>query len=158
MTLQDATKSISSQRKKHSNPFNLLKAKFQMRDIYIEKFSTFGNILEDAEQHLFKFKCTCEIFDIYEDNFICILFAQTLCGNALEWFFSLLLGTITSWDVLETLFTKEFIPYVVAHPPFPTWTQKDEMNDSKEEYHEILQEFFESNLVAENEVMNSKEQ
>jgi hypothetical protein len=47
---------------------------------------------------------------------------------------------------------------VVSHPPSPTWTQKDEMNDSEEEYHETLQDFSESNLVAENEGKNSKDQ
>jgi hypothetical protein len=31
---------------------------------------------------------------------------------------------------------------VVAHPPSPTWTQKDEMNGSKKEYHETLQDFY----------------
>jgi hypothetical protein len=32
------------------------------------------------------------------------------------------------------------------------------MNDSEQEYHETLQEFSESNLVAENEDTNSKDQ
>jgi hypothetical protein len=67
-------------------------------------------------------------------------------------------GTITSWDVLENLFIGELIPYFVSHPPSPTWTQKYEMNDSEEEYHETLQDFFESNLVDENEGKNSKDQ
>ena len=47
---------------------------------------------------------------------------------------------------------------VDAHPPSPTWTQKDEMNDSKEQYHETLQYFSESNIVVENEGKNSKDQ
>jgi hypothetical protein len=42
--------------------------------------------------------------------------------------------------------------------PLPHGHKKDEMNDSEEEYHETLQDFSESNLVAENEGMNSKDQ
>ena len=45
-----------------------------------------------------------------------------------------------------------------SHPPSPTWTQKYEINDSKEEYHETPQDFSESNLVVENEGKNSKDQ
>jgi hypothetical protein len=59
---------------------------------------------------------------------------------------------ITIWDVLEDSFAEKFIPKVhsyvfvdalnvAAHPPSPIWTQKDEINDSKEEYHETLQDF-----------------
>jgi hypothetical protein len=109
--------------------------------------------LEDAEKHLFRFQCACEIFNLTKDNVTCRLFLQTLCGNALEWYSSLLPGTITSWEILEDLFVERF-----SHPPSPTWIQKDEMNDSEEEYHETLQDFSESNLVAENEGMNSKDQ
>jgi hypothetical protein len=56
------------------------------------------------------------------------------------------------------LFIEEFITYVVSYPPSPTWTKKDEMSDSEEEYHKTLQDFSESNLVAENEGKNSKDQ
>jgi hypothetical protein len=45
---------------------------FQMPDIPIEKISTFfGNTSEDAEQHLFNFKSTCDVFNISEDNVTC---------------------------------------------------------------------------------------
>ena len=71
--------------------------------------------------------------------------------------------------MLEDSFAENFIPNVhsyvftdvlnvAAHPPSPTWTQKDEMNDSKEEYHETLQDFSESNIVVENEGKNFKDQ
>jgi hypothetical protein len=48
-------------------------------------------------------------------------FYKLCLGNALEWFHSLLPGTITSWDVLENLFAEEF-----SHPPSPIWTQDKE--------------------------------
>ena len=78
-------------------------------------------------------------------------------------------NSITSWDVLEDSFVEKFISKVhsyvfvdvlnvVSHPPSPTWTQKDEINDSEEGYHETLQEFFESNIVVENEGKNFKDQ
>jgi hypothetical protein len=69
--------------------------------------------------------------------------------------------------VLEDSFAEKFIPKVhffadvlnvVSHPPSPTWTQKDEMNDSEEEHHETLQDFSKSNLVAENEGHNFKDE
>ena len=78
-------------------------------------------------------------------------------------------NSITSWDALEDSFAENFIPKVhsyvfvdvlnvVSHPPSPTWTKNDEINDSEEGYHETLQDFFESNLAAENEGNNSKDQ
>jgi hypothetical protein len=109
MDLQDATKSRSSQRRRrlHRGPLNLPEENFQMPNISMEKFSTFfGNTLEDAKKHLFRFQCACEIFNLAKDNVTCRLFLQTLRGNALEWYSSLLPGTITSWDVLETLFNE----------------------------------------------------
>jgi hypothetical protein len=124
MDLQDSTKGTSSQRRRrlHRGPLNLPEVDFQMPNIPMEKFSTFfGNTSEDAEQHLFRFKCTCDVFNLTEDNVTCRLFLQTLLGNALEWFHSLLPGTITSWDVLETLFAENF-----SHPPSPIWTQDNE--------------------------------
>jgi hypothetical protein len=130
-----------------------------MPNISMEKFSTFfGNALEDAKKHFFRFQYACEIFNLTKGNVACILFLKTLRGHALGWYSSLPPGTITIWDLLETLFVEEFIPYVVSHPPSPTWKQKDEMNDSEEEYHETLQDFFESNHVVENEGNNSKDQ
>ena len=77
--------------------------------------------------------------------------------------------SITRWDLLEDSFAETFIPNihsyvfvdvlnVVSHPPSPTWTQKDEINDSEEGYHETLQELFESNIVVENEGKNFKDQ
>jgi hypothetical protein len=70
---------------------------------------------------LFRFKSTCDVFNLTEDNVTCRLFAQTLHGNAREWFYSLFPGTITSWDVLETSFAEKF-----SHPPSPIWTQDNE--------------------------------
>jgi hypothetical protein len=85
----------------------------------MEKFSIFfGNTLEDAEKHLYRFNCACQIFNLTEDNIICQIFLQTLHGNALEWSHSLPPGTITSWDILEDLFVEKF-----SHPPSPIWTR-----------------------------------
>jgi hypothetical protein len=81
MALQDSTKGrvIQRRRRFHRTPLNLPEVDFQMPDIPIEKFSTFfGNTSEDAEQHLFRFKCTCDIFNLTEDNVTCRLFLQTL--------------------------------------------------------------------------------
>jgi hypothetical protein len=100
----------------HRIPLNLPEVDFQMPDIPIEKFSTFfGNTSEDAEKHLFRFKSTCDVFNLIEDNVTCRLFLQTLCGDALEWYNSLLPGTITSWDVLETSFAENFFPPTLSH-------------------------------------------
>jgi hypothetical protein len=115
---------------------------------------------------LFKFKITCDVFNISEDNVTCRLFAQTLHGNACEWFFSLLPGTITSWDVLETSFAEKFIPRmhpyalssvfnVVSHPPSPIWTQDNEVSDLEEKSNQRLENFSESSHTAENENENS---
>jgi hypothetical protein len=138
-----------------------------MPDIPIENFSTFfGNTSEDAEKHLFKFKSTCDVFNLTEDNVTCRLFLQTLRGDALEWYYSLLPWTITSWDVLETSFAEKFIPRmhsyalsnffnVVSHPPSPIWTQDNEVNDLEENFNQNIGEFFESSYTAENENENS---
>jgi hypothetical protein len=45
---------------------------YQMPNISIEMFPIFfGNTLEDGEQHFFKFKSTCDVFNISEDNITC---------------------------------------------------------------------------------------
>jgi hypothetical protein len=84
-----------------------------MLDISIEIFSTFfRDSLEDAKQHLFNFKSTCHAFNLTEDNVTCRLFLQSLRGNALQWYNSLIPNSITSLDVLEDSFEKKFIPKV----------------------------------------------
>ena len=90
MNFQDATKMRGTQIRKwlHRRPLNMQEADYQMPDISIEKFPTFfGNTLKDAEKHFFKFKSTCDVFNISEDNITCRLFTQTLHGNDCEWFF-----------------------------------------------------------------------
>jgi hypothetical protein len=157
MAFQDGMKGRYTQRRRrlHKRPLNLPKVDFQMPNISIENFSTFfGNTLEDAKQHFFKFKSTYDVFNLTEDNVTCQLFLQTLLGDALEWFHSLLPGTITSWDVLETSFAEKFIPNVlnvVAHPPSPIWTQNNEVNDLEEKSNQRLEDFSESSHTAENE-------
>jgi hypothetical protein len=142
MDLQDLEKGIIIQRKSqlHRIPLNMPEVYFHMHDIPIENNSTFFvNIYKDAEQQLFRFRSTCDFFNFIEDNVTCRLFLQTLCGNVLEWYNSLLFGTITCWDVLETSFSETFIPRVksyvfvddfnvVSHPPSPIWTQYNEVN------------------------------
>jgi hypothetical protein len=60
-----------------------------------------------------------------------------MCGEAREWFYPLLLMTITSLNVLENSFVENFIPRVytyasygdfnvVSDPPSPIWTQGNE--------------------------------
>jgi hypothetical protein len=133
-----------------------------MPDISIKMFSTFfGNALEDAKQYLFNFKSTYHDFNLIEDNVTCILFLQTLRGNPLEWYSSLLPNSITSWDVLEDLFVEMFITkvhsyvYFFAHTPSPIWTQANEMINFKEESNQRLDEICKSSYVAEDEDENS---
>jgi hypothetical protein len=130
MDFQDVVKGKYTQirRQLHRSPLNLLEVDFQMPNISIEIFSTFfGNTSKDAKQQLFKFKSTCHVFNLTEDNVTCRLFLQTVCGDTLEWFYSLLPRTITSWVVLETSFAEKFIPNVLnvfSHPPSPIWIKK----------------------------------
>ena len=87
-----------------------------MPNIPIEFFSTFfGDSSEDVEQDLNNFKGTCYDFNLIEDNVTCRLFLQTLWGNALEWYSSLIPNSITSWDVLENSFAEMFIPKVHSY-------------------------------------------
>jgi hypothetical protein len=68
-----------------------------MPNISMKTFSTFfGDTSEDAEQHLFNFKSICHDFNLTEDNVTCRLFLQTLQGDALEWYISLIPNSITS--------------------------------------------------------------
>jgi hypothetical protein len=152
MVSRDASKGTTSQRRRrlHRGPLNIPEENFQMPNISMEKFSTFfGNTLEDAEQHLFRFQCACEIFNLTKDNVTCILFLQTMHGNALEWYSSLFPGTITSWDILEDLFVERF-----SHPPSPIWTQDNEMINFEEESNQGLDEFSESSHVDKDENSN----
>jgi hypothetical protein len=138
-----------------------------MLDISIETFSTFfGNTSEDVEQSLFNFKSTCEVFNITGDNVTCQLFLQNLHGDALEWYNLVIPNTITNWDALENSSAKNFIPIVhsyvfsdafnvATHPPSPIWTQENEVTDLEKEYNQILEYFFESIHMAENENKNS---
>jgi len=100
--------------------------------------------LEDAEKHLFNFKSTCHDFNLTEDNVTCILFLQTLRGNDLKWYISLIPNSITNWDVLEDSFAERFIAkfhsYVfvdalndTTHPPSPIWNQDNEVTNVEEE-------------------------
>jgi hypothetical protein len=75
-----------------------------------------------------------------------------------EWFFSLLPRTISNWDVLETLFSENFIPNffnVVSHPPSPIWTKDNEETDLEEKPNKILEYFFESIHTTETKNNNS---
>jgi hypothetical protein len=107
MALQDLAKGRNTQRKRrfYKTSLNLPEVDFQMLEISIELFSTFfGDASENVEQRSFKFKITCHDFNIIKDNVTCRLFLQTLRGNALEWYSSLIPNSITSWDVLEDSF------------------------------------------------------
>lgn len=44
-----------------------------------------------------------------KDDVSCQFFVVTLQGDACEWFYSLMLRTITSWDVLEALFVMKYL-------------------------------------------------
>jgi hypothetical protein len=160
MDFQYVEKGRDTQRRRqlHIIPLNLPEVDFQMPNISIEKISTFfGNTSKDVKQHLFKFKITCDVFNLTEKKITCRLFLQNMQGNALEWFYSLLPGTITTWDMLETSFSKTFIPNVinvVAHPPYPIWTQNNEVNDLEEKSNERMG-IFSSIYIVENENENS---
>ena len=99
MALQDSSKERNNQRRRwfHNTPLNIPEIDFQMPNISNKFFSTFfGDASEDAEKHLINFKGTCYDFNLNEDNFTCILFLQTLRGNSLEWYSSLLPNYITN--------------------------------------------------------------
>jgi hypothetical protein len=79
--------------------------------ISMDKFSMFfGNTSEDAKKHLVKFDSACDIHNVAENDVACRLFILTLTENASECFYSLMLRSITSWDVLENLFVDKYFP------------------------------------------------
>jgi hypothetical protein len=137
-----------------------------MPDIPIEKISTFfGNTLEDEKHHFFKFKITCDVLNLTEHNVTFRLFLQSLCGDAFEWYYLFLPGTITNWDLFETSFVENFIPRmnsydlsdsfnVISHPPSPIWTQENEVNDLEEKTNQRMEKIY-SNHIAENKNENS---
>jgi hypothetical protein len=132
---------------------------FHMLDFPIESFSTFfGNTLEDAEKYFFSFKITCEVFNLNEDNVTCQLFLQDLCGNALEWFYSLFPGNITNWDLLENSFDEKCIQnvlIVVSQPPSPIWTNENQVNDLEENSNQRMEKFSSSH-TAENKILQEQ--
>jgi hypothetical protein len=80
-------------------------------DIAMDKFPMFfRNTLEDAEKYLINFDSSCEIYNVAQNDVVCWLFILTLKENVSEWFYSLLPGTITRWDVLENLFIEKYFP------------------------------------------------
>jgi hypothetical protein len=46
---------------------------------------------------------------VVENDVACCLFILTLKEYASEWFYSLFLGTITSWDALENVFVEKYV-------------------------------------------------
>ena len=103
MALKDSTKQRNTQRRRrfHNTPLNLQEVESQMPNIPIEiYYRFFGDPSEDAEKHLINLKGTCYDFNLNEDNVTCRLFLQTLREDVLEWYSSLMLKSITSWDVL----------------------------------------------------------
>jgi hypothetical protein len=66
----------------------------------------------------------------------------------------LMLGTITSWDVLENSFAEKFIPNVfnfATGPPYSIWTQDNEVSDLEEKSNKKLKYFSKSIHTIENE-------
>jgi hypothetical protein len=103
MDLQDSTKGKKFQgsRRFHRTPFNILEVDVQISNIPMEKISRFfGNISKYAEQHFFNLKITCDAFILIQNNVTGQLFLQTLSGDTIEWYGSLLPNSITNWDVL----------------------------------------------------------
>jgi hypothetical protein len=126
-------------------------------DISMEKFPMFsGNASKDAEKHLIKFDNACEIYNVVENDVACRLFFLTLKENASEWFYSLLLGTITSWEVLENLFVKKYFPRKYPYTIFLKLV-KIQMNEQETVkdftfrfmniLHEIPQEIFPNDVI-----------
>jgi hypothetical protein len=86
-------------------------------------------------------------------------------GNAHEWFYSLFLGTITSWYVLETSFVEKYIPRVhsyalsdafnvVSHPPSLISTQDNGVSDLEEKSNQRMKKKFNAH-IAKNENKDS---
>lgn len=116
----------------------------------------FGNALEDAEKHLIKFDSVCEICNMDENDVACCLFILTLKENASEWFYSLLPGTITSWNLLENLFVEKYFPRKDPYTFFLTlveiqMNEKEIVKDFTFRFmkilHEIPQEIFPNDVI-----------
>jgi hypothetical protein len=105
---------------------------------------------------LIKFYSACEIFNVAQNDVACRLFISTLKEYVSEWFYSLLPGTITSWDVLENSFVER---YFSRKDPYSLFLKLVEIGMNKEEtikdfsfrfmkvLHEIPQEMFPNDVI-----------
>jgi hypothetical protein len=118
-TILNKTQNYPKKKEISLNLFKYTRSRFPNAQYSFELFFTFfGDTSEDEEKNLFKFKSICHDFKFTEENVTCILFLQTLRGDALEWYSSLLPNSITSWDGLENPFAENFIPRVHSYVSF----------------------------------------
>ena len=60
------------------------------------------------EDHIKQFMLSLRLMDVQHEDVVCRLFLYTFICKAYTWFFSLTIGSITSWTQLETIFLTQF--------------------------------------------------
>jgi hypothetical protein len=60
------------------------------------------------EDHIKKFILSLIVMDVKHKYVVCMLFLYTFVGKYSTWFFSLTVGSITSWQQFETTFLSQF--------------------------------------------------
>lgn len=83
-----------------------------MKNISPSILPTFrGKNYEDPDQFLFEFKVLCQTYDYTADNQKLKLFPSTLKESALRWFMGLVVGSISTWQEMETIFLDKYQDY-----------------------------------------------
>ena len=59
---------------------------------------------ESAEDHIQKFLLADRLMSVHAKDVVCRIFPYTFEGKASTWYFSLLEGSITSWNQFQTTF------------------------------------------------------
>jgi hypothetical protein len=61
------------------------------------------------EDHIKQFMLYLRLLDVQHEDVVCRLFPYTFVGQASTWFFSLVAGSIASWQQFETAFISQFL-------------------------------------------------
>ena len=60
------------------------------------------------EDHIKQFMLSLRLLDVQHHDVVCVLFPYTFVGQASTWFFSVVAGSIASWQQFETTFPSHF--------------------------------------------------
>jgi hypothetical protein len=141
----------------HRSPLKLQGEFHSLPNISMDKFPMFfGNTSKYEEKHLVKFDCASEIYNVVDNGIACQLFILTLKEDASEWYYLLLPGTITSWNVLEKRFVEKYFsrkdPYFVFLKLIEIQMNEEEMVKDlsfifMKVIHEIPQEMFPNDVI-----------